>query len=102
MGSPHIAGEYVLSTALLKDSRSRQTREQKLELEGSRINVRSYAAAEKGDEGMALKILIRAEDMVDAKENLESHAHTKWRRAIRIDIRNYGKADISEEPEFSS
>jgi len=30
--------------------------------------VRSYAAAEKGDEGMALKILTRAEDMPDGKE----------------------------------
>jgi hypothetical protein len=28
-------------------------------------DVRSYTAAEKGDEGMALKILTRAEDMPD-------------------------------------
>jgi len=28
--------------------------------------MRSYAAAEKGDEGMALQILTRAEDMPDA------------------------------------
>jgi hypothetical protein len=89
-----------LSTALLKDSRSRQTREHELELEGSRINVRSYAAAEKSDEGMALKILTRAEDMVDGKDKLESHAHTKWRRAIRIDIREHGKANAHERSEF--
>ena len=43
--------------------------------------MRSYAAAEKGDEGMALKILTRAEDMPDGKDNLESHAHIKWKRA---------------------
>jgi len=49
-------------------------------LQGLGINVRSYAAAEKGDEGMALKIITRAEDMADGKDNLESHAHTKWRR----------------------
>jgi hypothetical protein len=29
------------------------------------MSVRSYAAAEKDDEGMALKILTRAEDMAD-------------------------------------
>jgi hypothetical protein len=44
------------------------------------INVRSYAAAEKGDEGMALKIRTRAEDIPDGKDSLESHAHTKWKR----------------------
>jgi hypothetical protein len=43
--------------------------------------MRSYAAAEKGDEGMALKIFTRAEDMADSKDNLGSHAHTKWKRA---------------------
>jgi hypothetical protein len=70
-----------LSTTLLKGSRSGQTREEKSVLEGLGINVRSYAAAEKGEEGMALKILTRAEDMADGKDNLESHAHTKWKRA---------------------
>jgi hypothetical protein len=44
--------------------------------------VRSYAAAEKGGEGMALKILTRAEDMADGKDNLENHAHTKWKRSV--------------------
>jgi len=29
---------------------------------------------------MALKILTRAEDMADGKDNLESHVYTKWRR----------------------
>jgi hypothetical protein len=43
--------------------------------------VRSYAAAEKNDEGMASKILTRAEDLPDDKDNLESHAYTKWKRA---------------------
>jgi hypothetical protein len=65
---------------LLKGSRSGQTREQKPVLEEFGINVRSYTAAEKGDEGMALKILTRAEDMADGKVNFESHAHTKWKR----------------------
>jgi len=32
------------------------------------VNARSSAAAEKGDEGMALKILTRAEDMPDGKK----------------------------------
>jgi len=44
--------------------------------------VRSSAAAEKGGEGMALKILTRAEDIPDGEDNLESQAHTKWKRAI--------------------
>jgi len=52
---------------------------------GIRNKLRSYAAAEKGDEGMALKILARAEDMADGRDNLESHAHTKWKRAILLD-----------------
>jgi hypothetical protein len=39
-------------------------------------------AAEKDDERMALKILTRAGDMPDGKDNLEIHAHTKWKRAI--------------------
>jgi hypothetical protein len=30
MGRPHIVGEYVLSTRILKGGRSRQTREQRL------------------------------------------------------------------------
>jgi hypothetical protein len=32
-------------------------------------------------EGMALNILTRAEEMVGDKDNLESHSHTKWKRA---------------------
>ena len=44
-------------------------------------NVRSSAAAEKGGEGMALKIRTQAEDMPDGIDNLESHAHAKWKRA---------------------
>jgi hypothetical protein len=38
--------------------------------------VRSYAAAEKDDEGMALEIFTRVEDMPDGKEYLENHVHT--------------------------
>ncbi len=45
------------------------------------MNVRSYAAAEKDDEGMALKIRTRAEDMPDDKDKLESYAYIKWKRA---------------------
>jgi hypothetical protein len=66
-----------LSTALLKGSRSGQTREKKLVFQQLGINVRSYAAAEKGDEGMALKIRTRAEDMADGKDNLGIQARTK-------------------------
>jgi hypothetical protein len=73
-----------LSTTLLKGSGSGQTREKKPVFQELGINVRSYAAAEKADEGMALKILTRAEDMADGKDNLESHAHTKWKRASKI------------------
>jgi len=54
----------------------------KIDVKGVGINVRSYASAEKGDEGMALKIRTRAEDMADDKDNLENHAYTKWKRAI--------------------
>jgi hypothetical protein len=68
---------------LLKNSRSGQTREKKPVFQEFGINVRSYAAAEKGDEGMALKIRTRAEDMADGKGSLESHAHTKWKKAIK-------------------
>jgi hypothetical protein len=63
-------------------------------LQGSRINVRSYAAAEKDDEGMALKILTRAEDMPDGKDNLESHAHTKWNRTIQANYLRYGELHL--------
>jgi len=35
--------------------------------------------------GKALKILTRAEDMADGKDNLETHAHTEWKRAIKKD-----------------
>jgi hypothetical protein len=55
---------------LLKGSRSVQKGEQRLVLEGLGINMRSYAAAEKGDEGMALKIRTRAEDMPDGKDSI--------------------------------
>ena len=41
----------------------------------------SYSAAEKDDEGMALKILTQAEDMSDGKDKLESYAYTKSKRA---------------------
>ena len=34
------------------------------------VNMRSYAVAENGDEGMALKIRTRAEDMPDVLENI--------------------------------
>jgi len=33
---------------------------------------------------MALKILTRAEDMPDGKDNLEYLANTKWKRTIKI------------------
>jgi hypothetical protein len=69
-----------LSTPLLNGSRFGQTREEKPMFQRLGINVRSYAAAEKGDEGMALKIRTRAEDIPDGKDSLESHAHTKWKR----------------------
>ena len=49
-------GEDVLSTTLLKDKRSGQSQEQKLELWSLGINGRSSTAAEKSGEGMALKI----------------------------------------------
>jgi len=73
-----------LSTTLPKGSRSGQTPEKKTVLQGLGINVRSYAAAEKGDEGMALKIRIRAEDMADGKDNLDIRAHIKWKRVCKI------------------
>jgi hypothetical protein len=37
--------------------------------------VRSYGAAAKDEEGTALKILIRAEDMPDGEDNLDRHAY---------------------------
>jgi hypothetical protein len=43
--------------------------------------MRSSGAAEKDDEGMALKIRSGAEDKPDGKDNLESQAHTKWKRS---------------------
>jgi len=46
--------------------------------------MRSSVAAEKGGEGMALKILIRAEGMPDGKINVESQAHRKWKGAALI------------------
>jgi hypothetical protein len=71
---------------LLKDSSSGQAREKKPVFQELGINVRSYAAAEKSDEGMVLKIRTRAEDMADGKDNFESHAHKKWKRAYNINL----------------
>jgi hypothetical protein len=48
------------------------------------LNTRSYGAAEKDDEGMALEILTRVEDMPDGIDNLESHIHTKWKRTTNF------------------
>jgi hypothetical protein len=39
------------------------------------------AAHEKDDEGMALKILTRTEDMPDGEDDLDWHAYTHWKRA---------------------
>jgi hypothetical protein len=52
-GGPQIVGEDVLSTTLLKNKRSGQAREQRLEWKRLGVNARSSAAAEKGGEGMA-------------------------------------------------
>jgi len=41
---------------------------QRIKLQRLGVNMRSSAAAEKGDEGMALKIRNRAEDMPGGKE----------------------------------
>jgi hypothetical protein len=38
--------------------------------------VRGYGAAEKDEEGTALKILTRAEDMPDGEDNFDRHACT--------------------------
>jgi hypothetical protein len=46
--------------------------------------VAQFIAAEKGGEGMALKIITKAEDMPDGEDNLESHAHTKWKIANKV------------------
>jgi hypothetical protein len=40
------------------------------------LNVRGYGAAEKDEEGTALKILARAKDMPDGENNLDRHAYT--------------------------
>jgi hypothetical protein len=45
--------------------------------------MRSSAAAEKSEEGMALKILTRAEDIPDGKDNLENQANIKWKRTVK-------------------
>jgi hypothetical protein len=42
--------------------------------------MHSSAAAEKGEEGMALKIRTRAEDMPDGQIHKETYAHTEWQR----------------------
>jgi hypothetical protein len=41
---------------------------QRIKLQRLGVSMRSSAAAEKGDEGMALKIRTRAEDMPDGKK----------------------------------
>jgi len=41
---------------------------QRIKLQRLGVNMRSSAASEKGDEGMALKIRTREEDMPDGKE----------------------------------
>ena len=51
--NPHIVGEDVLSTTLLKNKRSGQAREQRLEWKRLGLNERSSTAAERGGEGMA-------------------------------------------------
>ncbi len=50
MGCPHIVGEDVLSTTLLKNKRFEQAREQRLGWRRLGVNVRSSAAAEKDGE----------------------------------------------------
>ena len=42
-----------------------------MSIEGG-LNVRGYGATEKDEEGMALKILARAEDMPDGEDNLDA------------------------------
>jgi hypothetical protein len=48
-----------------KGSETGQAREQTTELHRQGLNARSFAAAEKSDEGMALKIRTKAEDIPD-------------------------------------
>ncbi len=51
-GHPQIVGEAVLSTTLLKNKRSGQALEQRLEWKRLGVNARSSAAAEKGAPNM--------------------------------------------------
>jgi len=51
---------------LLKNKRSGQAREQRLELKRLRVNARSSTAAEKSGEGMALKIFTGAKAFLKA------------------------------------
>jgi hypothetical protein len=55
-----------LSTTLLKNKRSGQAREQRLEWKRLGVNAHSSAAAEKGGEGMALKIFTGAKPFLKA------------------------------------
>ncbi len=48
--------------------------------------MRSYGAAEKDDEGMALKILTRAEDMPYGEDKLDRYAYIKRKRAPLFSI----------------
>jgi hypothetical protein len=62
--------------------------------------VRSYAVAEKDDEGMALKILTQAKDMPDGKDKLKSYAYTKWKRAPLFSIEPMAPASAIENDLF--
>jgi hypothetical protein len=44
---------------------------------------RSSTAAEKNDEGMALKIRTGAEDMPGGFKQIETDTHTKWKRTLK-------------------
>jgi len=59
--------------------------------------MRSYAAAERDDEGMALKILTRAEDMPAGKDNLESYASIKWKKSLKHNFHNRGERNEKEQ-----
>jgi hypothetical protein len=50
------------------------------------MNMRSYGAAEKDDERMALKILTAAEDLLDGKDNLEIHTTQNGREPICLNL----------------
>jgi len=65
-GHPQIVGEDVLSTTLLKNKRSGQAWEQRLEWKRLGVNARSSTAAKKDGEGMALKIFTGAKPFLKA------------------------------------